>query len=44
MTKEVGAVVESAVALNALGERLGFNMPWGFWNLFGQQAVFLLKR
>jgi methionine biosynthesis protein MetW len=44
MTKEVGAEVESAVALNALGERLGFNMPWGFWNLFGQQAVFLLKR
>ncbi|HMF68004.1 MAG TPA: methionine biosynthesis protein MetW, partial [Phyllobacterium sp.] len=44
MTKEVGAQVESAVALNALGERLGFNMPWGFWNLFGQQAVFLLRR
>ncbi|MBA8900275.1 methionine biosynthesis protein MetW [Phyllobacterium sp. P30BS-XVII] len=44
MTKEVGAQVETAVALNALGQRLGFNMPWGFWNLFGQQAVFLLRR
>jgi len=44
MTQEVGAKVESAVALNALGQRLAFNMPWGFWNLFGQQAVFLLRR
>lgn len=44
MTKEVGATVEDAVALNRIGDRMPFNMPWGFWNLFGQQAVFLLKR
>ncbi|MBQ9350571.1 methionine biosynthesis protein MetW [Phyllobacterium sp.] len=44
MTREIGAQVETAVALNAFGQRIGFNMPWGFWNLFGQQAVFLLRR
>ncbi|WOC16299.1 methionine biosynthesis protein MetW [Pseudochrobactrum sp. MP213Fo] len=44
MTKEVGATVEDAVALNRNGERMSFNLPWGCWNLLGQQAVFLLKR
>ncbi|WP_439272886.1 methionine biosynthesis protein MetW [Pseudochrobactrum sp. HB0163] len=44
MTKEIGATVEDAVALNRNGERMSFNLPWGFWNLLGQQAVFLLKR
>lgn len=44
MTKEVGATVENAVALNRRGERMSFNLPWGCMNLFGQQAVFLLKR
>ncbi len=24
--------------------RCGFNAPWWFWNLFGEQAVFLLSR
>ncbi|QPC85680.1 methionine biosynthesis protein MetW [Mesorhizobium sp. NBSH29] len=41
---EVGATVESATALNAAGQRIGLSMPWWFWNFFGQQAVFLLKR
>ncbi|WP_062112969.1 methionine biosynthesis protein MetW [Aureimonas sp. AU40] len=44
LTREVGAEVESAIALNAAGERMGMRMPWWFWNLFGQQAVFVLKR
>lgn len=44
MTEEVGATVEDAVALNRNGERMPFNLPWGLWNLLGQQAVFLLKR
>ncbi|MBX8784478.1 methionine biosynthesis protein MetW [Ochrobactrum sp. GRS2] len=44
MTKEVGATVEDAVALNRNGERMPFSLPWGMWNLLGQQAVFLLKR
>jgi hypothetical protein len=30
--------------LNPSGERIGLNAPWWFWNLFGQQAVFLLSR
>ncbi|ODN72645.1 methionine biosynthesis protein MetW [Methylobrevis pamukkalensis] len=41
---EIGARVEKAVALNGSGARVPFNMPWSWWNLFGQQAVFLLSR
>lgn len=41
---EVGATVESAQALDANGEKIGLSMPWWFWNFFGQQAIFLLKR
>ena len=26
------------------GSQIGLNAPWWFWNLFGQQAVFLLQR
>jgi methionine biosynthesis protein MetW len=40
----VNAKMERAVALNAYGKPLGFNAPWWFWNLFGEQAVFLLSR
>jgi methionine biosynthesis protein MetW len=39
-----GATMERAVALNAYGKPLRFNAPWWFWNLFGEQAVFLLSR
>jgi methionine biosynthesis protein MetW len=39
-----GAKMERAVALNAWGKPLRFNAPWWFWNLFGEQAVFLLSR
>ena len=39
-----GAKMEKAVALNAWGSRLRLNAPWWFWNLFGEQAVFLLSR
>ena len=41
---QVGAKMEKAVALNAWGKPLRFNAPWWFWNLFGEQAVFLLSR
>ena len=41
---EVGAKVERAVALDAAGQKLGYALPWSFWNFFGQQAVFLLRR
>jgi methionine biosynthesis protein MetW len=40
----VGAERERAVALNAAGGRVGVVAPWWLWNLFGAQAVFLLKR
>jgi methionine biosynthesis protein MetW len=40
----VGARMERAVALNAWGSPLRLNAPWWFWNLFGEQAVFLLSR
>jgi methionine biosynthesis protein MetW len=39
-----GARMEKAVALNAWGSPLRLNAPWWFWNLFGEQAVFLLTR
>ncbi len=41
---EVGATVEKAIALDGTGQKIGLSMPWWFWNLFGQQAVFLLRR
>lgn len=41
---EIGAKVESATALDANGQKIGLSMPWWFWNFFGQQAVFLLRR
>ncbi|MBB3996265.1 methionine biosynthesis protein MetW [Aureimonas pseudogalii] len=44
LTHEIGAVVETAVALDTTGRKLDMRMPWWFWNLFGQQAVFVLRR
>jgi methionine biosynthesis protein MetW len=44
LCEEVGAKVERAAALDANGQKIGVSMPWWFWNFFGQQAVFLLRR
>jgi len=44
LTQVVGARIERAVALNAWGTPLRLNAPWWFWNLFGEQGVFLLSR
>ncbi|RAX29315.1 UNVERIFIED_CONTAM: methionine biosynthesis protein MetW, partial [Escherichia coli] len=44
LTREVGAEIEEAIALDARGRRIPFKAPWWFWNLFGEQAVFVLKR
>jgi methionine biosynthesis protein MetW len=44
LCEEIGAEIETAVALNAWGARLRINAPWWFWNLFGEQAVFRLRR
>jgi methionine biosynthesis protein MetW len=41
---EVGAKIERAQALDARGQRVAVTMPWWFWNMFGEQAVFLLRR
>jgi methionine biosynthesis protein MetW len=40
----VGIKMERALALDAWGQPLRLNAPWWFWNLFGEQAVFLLSR
>ena len=44
LCEELGATVESATALDRNRNPIGVSMPWWFWNLFGQQAVFRLKR
>ena len=44
LCEEFGVKVEKAFALDAEGNRIGVSMPWWFWNFFGQQAVFLLRR
>lgn len=41
---ELGAKVERAAALDINGQQIGFSMPYWFWNFFGQQAIFLLRR
>jgi methionine biosynthesis protein MetW len=40
----VNARMEKAVALDQAGRPVRVNAPWWFWNIFGQQAVFLLRR
>jgi methionine biosynthesis protein MetW len=44
LCNQVGAKMERAVALNPWGSPLRLNAPWWFWNMFGEQAVFLLSR
>lgn len=41
---EVNANIELGHGLDANGERISFNAPWWFWNLFAEQAIFLLSR
>jgi methionine biosynthesis protein MetW len=40
----VNATVETKIALRHDGGRIPLNAPLWFWNLFAQQAVFVLKR
>jgi len=44
LCQTVGISIDRAVALNAWGSPLRLNAPWWFWNLFGEQGVFLLSR
>jgi methionine biosynthesis protein MetW len=44
LTREVAARIETSSALDSFGQPLQVNLPWWAWNLFGEQAVFLLRR
>ena len=44
LSRQIEAVIEKAEALSLSGKPVNVEAPWWFWNLFGEQAVFLLKR
>lgn len=44
LVDEVDARIERAVALDSSGAPMRVSAPWWAWNLFGEQAVFLLER
>ena len=44
LVDEVDAKIERAVALDSSGAPMRVSAPWWVWNLFGEQAVFLLER
>ena len=44
LVRELDARMQRAAALNGRGRPVRLNAPWWFWNLFGEQAVFLLSR
>lgn len=41
---EIGVKMERAWALDTSGRPLRLDAPWWFWNMFGEQGVFLLSR
>ena len=43
-TQEINAKIERAVALDSAGQPMPFSAPWWVWNVFGEQAVFVLER
>lgn len=44
LVRDLDARMERAVALNSWGRQVRWHAPWWFWNLFGEQALFLLSR
>jgi methionine biosynthesis protein MetW len=44
LVREVDAIMERSTALDWHGQEVRMNAPWWFWNLFGEQAVFKLRR
>jgi methionine biosynthesis protein MetW len=44
LCREVNAKIETQLALARDGARIPLNAPLWFWNLFAQQAVFVLRR
>jgi len=41
---EINVKMERAVALDSYARPLRVKLPWWFWNMFGEQGVFLLSR
>lgn len=44
LARAMNVEIERSVALNRTGAKMGVNAPWWVWNMFGEQAVFLLRR
>ncbi|MDR1828853.1 MAG: methionine biosynthesis protein MetW [Methylobacteriaceae bacterium] len=44
LCNELGAEMEQALAMSSTGNPLRLLAPWWFWNLFGAQGIFLLRR
>ena len=44
LVDEVDAQIDRAVALNSSGAPMRVSAPWWVWNMFGEQAGFLLGR
>ena len=44
LVRELNAKMDQAAALNGRGRPVRLHAPWWFWNMFGEQAVFLLSR
>jgi methionine biosynthesis protein MetW len=44
LARKIDVVIERAEALTLSGQPVQVQAPWWFWNLFGEQAVFLLRR
>jgi methionine biosynthesis protein MetW len=44
LVRELDARMERSVALNSSGRPVRWHAPWWFWNMFGEQALFLLSR
>ena len=40
---DLGAKIEKSIAVDSSGNRLGIRLPFSFHNVFGAQAVFLIK-
>ena len=43
LARAMDVTIERSVALNRFGNRMRVGAPWWVWNLFGEQAVFLLR-
>jgi methionine biosynthesis protein MetW len=44
LVRELDARMERSVALNSWGRPVRWHAPWWFWNIFGEQGLFLLSR